>query len=81
MLYLFLSLSLTIALLKEILKEVQVSNKKVASLEKQLRELRENGESSTGRKKKKTAPSPEVRVSLYALDTFLVFIITYVYCI
>ena len=58
--------SLTIAILKEILKEVQISNKKVASLEKQLQELREKDERATGRKSKKPAPSPEVRVSFYA---------------
>ena len=57
--------SLTIAILKEILKEVQISNKKVASLEKQLQELRED-ERATGRKSKKPAPSPEVRVNFYA---------------
>ena len=57
--------SLTIAILKEILKEVQISNKKVASLEKQLQELRED-ERATGRKSKEPAPSPEVRVNFYA---------------
>lgn len=51
------------ALLKEILKEVQNSNKKVADLEKKLQDLQE-AECSGSTKKKKLSPSPEVRVSL-----------------
>ena len=52
-----------IAILNKILTEVQASNKKVAALEKQVKELKE-GECSNAGKKKKVAPSPEVRVSL-----------------
>ena len=51
-----------IAILNKILTEVQASNKKVAALEKQDKELK--GECSNAGKKKKVAPSPEVRVSL-----------------
>ena len=52
-----------IAILIKILTEVQASNKKVAALEKQVKELKEGGECSSAGKKKKVAPSPEVRVS------------------
>ena len=50
------------ALLKEILKEVQNSNKKVADLEKKLQDLQEA--ECSGSTKKKLSPSPEVRVNL-----------------
>ena len=51
----------------------QVSSKKVASLEKQLQELRENGESSTGRKKK-SAPSAEVRVVFFVVVVIVAYV-------
>lgn len=49
------------SILNKILTEVQASNKKVAALEKQVKELKE-GECSNAGKKKKVAPSPEVRM-------------------
>ena len=52
-------------MLKEILKAVQASNRKVAELEKKLLEI----EPSASVIRKKVATSPEVRVSwLYWLD-------------
>ena len=52
----------TAALLKEILKELRASKQKVADLEKQLQDIQE-AEYSGKVKRKKIAPSPEVRVS------------------
>ena len=52
-----------IAILNKILTEVQASNKKVAALEKQVKELKEGECSNAG--KKKVAPSPEVRVRVW----------------
>ena len=49
-------------LLKQILKEVKSSNRRVADLEKQLKEIQGEG-TSRQCKKTKPAPSPEIRVN------------------
>jgi cell shape-determining protein MreC len=57
-------------LLKEILKQVQVSNQKVESLEKEVQDLKQAGTSNSTHKRKKVAPSPEVRVSMEFVHLF-----------
>ena len=52
-------------LLREILREVQASNNRVAELEKKLEDLQEGEKESCAGKKKKVEPSPEVRVRVY----------------
>ena len=61
----------TIAMLREILKEVRAFNKKVSDIEKKLQDL-EEAECSGKVKRKKIAPSPEVRVSCHSAEKFLV---------
>ena len=68
------------ALLKEILKEVKNSNKKVAELEKKLQDLQE-AECSRSTKRKKIAPSPEVRVSCHSCLVNCSCYLYLVYCI
>ena len=56
-----------IEMLKQILKEVQSSNRRVSDLEKQLKDIQEGESSNRGgchRRKLKPTPSPEVRVKL-----------------
>ena len=61
--YLMLMFIVTVsALLKQILKEVQLSNKKVDELEQEIKEMKD-GACSSRLKKVKVNPSSEVRVS------------------